>query len=48
MVLFLNSGSLVAQDKTYWSSGFEMLFSFPSPNEDHQVKQGAKNDGPDQ
>ena len=34
MVLFLNSGSLVAQDKTYWSSGFEMLFSFADIQQD--------------
>ena len=34
MVLFLNSGSLVAQDKTYWSSGFEMLFSFADIHQD--------------
>ena len=33
-VLFLNSGSLRAQDKTYWSTGLEMLFSFADIQQD--------------
>ncbi len=34
LVLFLNSGSLRAQDKTYWSTGLEMLFSFADIQQD--------------
>ena len=34
LVLFLNSGSLIAQDKTYWSTGLEMLFSFADIQQD--------------
>ena len=34
LVLLFNSGSLKAQDKTYWSTGFEMLFSFADIQQD--------------
>ena len=34
IVLFSCSGSLKAQDKTYWSTGFEMLFSFADIEQD--------------
>jgi hypothetical protein len=34
LVLFSYSGSLKAQDKTYWSTGLEMLFSFADIEQD--------------
>ena len=33
-ILFSYSGSLKGQDKTYWSTGFEMLFSFADIEQD--------------
>jgi hypothetical protein len=34
LVALVNSGSLQAQDKTYWSTGFETLFSFADIQQD--------------
>jgi len=34
LVVLVNSGSLQAQDKTYWSTGFEMMFSFADIQQD--------------
>ena len=34
LIIFSYSGSLKAQDKTYWSTGFEMLFSFADIEQD--------------
>lgn len=34
LVVLVNSGSLKAQDKIYWSTGFEMMFSFADIQQD--------------